>query len=147
MLLTYIYQTPSQVGTGMYQIRVSAATKKNSKNSFMYIFSQIRTGWRRPIGCLIFTGHFQQKSPITSGSFAKNNLQLKASYESSPPCSHICIYTQSYTVYRLPRFHLQIRFQKFIHLYVWSYTYTYIVIYAYIFSHIRYTVYLDSIYK
>ena len=42
-------------------------------------------GWRKPRGRRMFIGHFSQKSPIISGSFAKNDLQLKASYGFSPP--------------------------------------------------------------
>jgi len=50
-------------------------------DSFNRLFTE-SSGWRRCVGCLIFISHFQQKSPILSGSFTKNDLHLKVSYGS-----------------------------------------------------------------
>ena len=49
--------------------------------------STLSTEWRGIIGCLIFTGHFPQKTHVILGSFAEKDLQLKAFYDFTPLCT------------------------------------------------------------
>ena len=48
----------------------------------------------RPVGCIFFAGYFPQKSSIISGSFEKKDLQLTASYASSPRYTYPRVITQ-----------------------------------------------------
>ena len=55
--------------------------------SHMWMGHVTHTEWRKDLGCLIFISHFPQKSPIIRGSFAENDLQLKASYAFTLLCT------------------------------------------------------------
>jgi len=59
--------------------------------------------WWRCVGCLILRRHFPPKSPIINGSFAKIDLQLKASYASSLPCTASCIWSVISSISNLNR--------------------------------------------
>jgi len=80
--------------------------RKNGAKLICRYFEVYATGWRRHIGCLIFIGHFPPNSPTICGSFAKNNLHLKASYGCrsffalQPPLAPLYIWVKSHSFFR-----------------------------------------------
>jgi len=84
---TYDYMMTSPMMTSYVYHTYFHSVYLISQTTTGWPISQTTTGWPRLIGSLIFIGHFPQKWPIFSGSFLENDLQLRGSYESSPPCN------------------------------------------------------------
>jgi len=101
-----------------------------------YMISHTR--WRRPIRCLIFIGHLSSKTPIIGGSFAKNDLQLKASYVSLLPFiwfSLSSVWEESWCPHR-SRYDISVYMCMNIHIYICIYMGVYVYTCVYICTHI-----------
>jgi len=88
--MTYMPQHTTEWRRCIQRLKLQVTFRKRATNYRALLWKitcvpQHITEWWRPVGSLIFIGHFPQKSPIISGSLAKWDLQLKESYASSPP--------------------------------------------------------------
>jgi len=104
---------------------------------YMYLYIYIPntsdvTGWRRLKGSRVFIGHFPRKWPIYSSSFVENDLQLRGSHESSPPCT-CSTYKDIYIYIYIPRYiyiciYVCIYIDIYVHICILMCIYTYIYV-------------------
>ena len=90
-------------------------------NIYAHVHTHVKCAYylQRPIGYLILTGHFPQKSHMISGSFPENDLE---SYGSPPPCKYI--------MHIHMNMHSQFSYTREMCIYTYAYTYTYVHTYT-----------------
>jgi len=87
VLLNLLYKTPLALTfenfsqtfssvSSLLNVLITSLHPWNFENSPRNFKSQLATGWRRVIGCIIFIGPFPQKSHKIDDTFAERELQL-----------------------------------------------------------------------
>jgi len=122
----------------------------------IYVYTYIATGWRRFIGCLILIGHFLQKSPMISGSFAQITCNLRhpvGLYDSQPTShanthtcththTHTCTYTSAFTAGTICSSSGIFFEYVYVHIHVYACLHTYAQIYVYMHRYIYMYIYI-----
>jgi len=69
--------------------------------TYNVIYTNIHTGWRRPIGCLISCFTFRKLATNYRALLRKMTYKHKASYDSTPPCIMSCVFVKFIHTYEI----------------------------------------------